>query len=78
MNHHPTSRYRRAVIAAAITVTLLAACGTTAQTVPTELAPQADPTAEDRTDQPAGDADHQTPTGPSDQPTRPANGPHPF
>jgi hypothetical protein len=76
MNHHPTSRYRRAIVATSIAGVLLAACGS--PNVPTELAPQADPTAEDRTDQPADDADHQTPTGRSDQPTRPANGPHPY
>jgi hypothetical protein len=106
MNHHPTSRYRRAIVATSITGLLVAAgCGIAEPNVQTDLAPAAPETAQRELDDledsyragaseivPQSDpfainveertapdtADHQSQTGPSDQPTRPANGPHPF
>jgi hypothetical protein len=72
MNHHPTSRYRRAIVAASITGLLLAAaCGEdTGSNVQTEIAPAA-PSAIEQLDAledhyRAGATEHRSPSGPSD------------
>jgi hypothetical protein len=47
VNHHPTSRYRRAIVTASVAGLLLAAaCGEDKPTVQTEAAPEAPETAQ--------------------------------
>jgi hypothetical protein len=89
MNHHPTRRYRQAIVAASITGLLLAAaCGDGEPNVQTEIAPAApaaDPFVRNVEElnaledyYRAGAAEHPNQTGQSVPIVRPASGPRPY